>query len=562
MRGSVRKSLVKVSVTAIAVGMIAFTATSGAGATGSSNQGGGGGKVGARSVVTPAGQSTGNITWNVPGEPLNLDPAQSNDPSENTILSNLCEDLFQINPNFTISPWVATGVTQPNSTTYVYTIRKGIKFWNGDKLTAADVVYSLLRNMNPKISSSWTNYFAEVQSIKQTGPYQVTVHLKTPDSLFNSAMATAAGAVMEKSYTEQHDLTVGTPTTPPMCSGPFKFQSWIPGESITIVKNPNYWNKSLEPKASSFTFDFLTSGSALDSALTSGEIQGTFSPPTTTLGVLETSSSGGTVYSSTLDTTEAELFVLGTSAYGGGGSAGILANYDIREALSLAINREDIATTAYYGTVTPARTLTTPGEWFYDKGAFQKAYEALGPINQNITEAKQLVVDAGSPTTPIVFAYNAGNPTEVEDATIIQQEAAQVGLTITLDGLPVSQWVSQLFDPSMMTGENLLFQNFAVSVPDSLDFFANFGGPVKSFLDYGGYYSSGVKKLVSVALSTSNENRKAELEIAAQATMMKTLPIIPLENDTNLLFMSNSVTGAPTTYSYQYYPWAASVGKS
>ena len=188
------------------------------------------------------------ITWGLGKEPSNLDPVRSNDYFINEVLVNACDDLFRLDPDFSVSNGLAVSKSQPDPTTIVYGIRPGVVFWDGKPLTAEDVAYSLSRNLDPAAKSSWTRYYNSVLAIEATGPLEVTVKLKRPDVLFNAAMATAAGAVVQKAQAEANHGVIGTPQVMPMCTGPFKLVHWTPGTSIELARNEQYWDPGHRPR--------------------------------------------------------------------------------------------------------------------------------------------------------------------------------------------------------------------------------------------------------------------------------------------------------------------------
>ena len=93
-----------------------------------------------------------SITWDLPGgEPTTLDYAKSADYSPDIMVSNLCDDLLRLTPTWGIASGIATSWKYTTPTTVVFDIRHGVKFWDGHTLTATDVAYSMLRNLNPKV---------------------------------------------------------------------------------------------------------------------------------------------------------------------------------------------------------------------------------------------------------------------------------------------------------------------------------------------------------------------------------------------------------------------------
>ncbi|PZS07117.1 MAG: ABC transporter substrate-binding protein, partial [Chloroflexi bacterium] len=342
-------------------------------------------------TTPPAKGRLASVTWDLPyGEPTSVDPAQSAAQSENGPLANMCESLLRMTPQFGYSPGLASSYSHPTPTTWVYNIRQGVRFWDGKPLTANDVVYSLNRNLDPKVASLWNDpFFVNVKNISKTGPNQVTVTLSRPDAVFNEMMATAAGAIGEASYIQAKGKTYGTAKGRLMCTGPYEFQSWTPGVDLVMTRNPHYWDTSLQPKVQEVKFDFLTNPTTITNGLLSGQLDGTYEAPISAVPTLQHSTIG-------------KLY-LGLSTEFGNLSftakPGPIQDPKIRRALSLVINRQAIASTILKGTAVPIYSLDYPSTWGYAKPTFQQGYSALTRSEAtNVAEAKRLVHEAGSPT--------------------------------------------------------------------------------------------------------------------------------------------------------------------
>lgn len=128
------------------------------------------------------------------------------------------EGLLRYSPNGQPKPALAQSVSTPNLTTYIFHLRQGDRFWDGDEMTSADVVNALDYYRQPKseVSSAYT----DVKSIGATGPYTVVVTLDHPDAGFESPLCWESN-IFEKKFQAGHPTTMGNPR----CS------SWAPGPS-------------------------------------------------------------------------------------------------------------------------------------------------------------------------------------------------------------------------------------------------------------------------------------------------------------------------------------------
>ena len=143
-----------------------------------------------------------SFSWVSYAEPYSLDYAYAFDYADNQVLANVCESLLRLNPDYTLTPALAESFAHPTPTTWVYTIRDGVTFHDGTPLTAADVVASMQRHLDPEVGSSWYSVYQNVTSIEQTGEREVTVTEASPDSQFNLAMGGVCLPLLEHEVPE------------------------------------------------------------------------------------------------------------------------------------------------------------------------------------------------------------------------------------------------------------------------------------------------------------------------------------------------------------------------
>ena len=508
-------------------------------------------------LTPPAKGSVSAVTWDLPdGEPTSLDPTQSAAQPENTVLANLCDSLVRLTPQLTYAPGLATSYSQPDPTTWVYDIRQGVHFWNGQPLTANDVAYSLERNITPSVASLWNDpFFTDVKTIKATGSYQVTVTLTQPDVLFNGMMSTAPGAIGEASYIQSKGKSYGTAKGGLMCTGPYEFQSWTPGSQLTIVRNPHYWDTSLQPKVQKITFQFITDPSTVTNGLLSGQIDGAYEVPISAVPTLKQSSVGQLYLGKS---TEFEVLAFTTKA-------GPIRNPLIRQALSLALNRQAIASTVFDGTAVPIYSLSFPSTWGYAPSTFAQGYDPLAKNGAtDLAAAKKLVVQAGSPKQPLSMLVSADDPAAVQTALYVKSAASQIGLTINIVQVPAAQSLSIQFDPKARVAYDIMLQDVGYAdIPDPIELALGSLQP-GSLFNYANYTNAQVDQAISTARGTSDEVQRARLinQVMAQAIGTDAAPGV-LVNMADRLFMNGSITGAPADMpAYLYYPWAAMLGAS
>jgi peptide/nickel transport system substrate-binding protein len=498
----------------------------------------------------PSGQVS-RVTWDEPyGEPPSLDPLKSYALPANTILSNTCDALLRTGPDLKLQPGLATSWAHPTPTTTVFKIRQGVRFWDGAPLTTEDVVYSLNRQLNPKLGTFYTAWVADIASIAQTGPDEVTLTTKVPDVIVAQMMASGLGTVIEKRYAEAKGSAYGTPAGGLMCTGPFELKSWQTGQQITLTRNPHYWDPTLEPKVETLIFKFITDPTTLIDGLASGEIDGTYEVPIQ--GIQRIESAGKMYYG--LSTNQGILQPIQTS--------GLSTNTKIREAISLAIDREGIAKTIFQGRAVPELAAVPPDSFSYATSLYRDWYLKVGtPTAPNIEAAKKLVQEAGSPTARMTIGIQQGDPQSLAVATAIQSAARQAGLNMAVKTLPTVQYEELIFSEKARKGIDWTTgNNNYIDQAEPLQVLY-YWGRSNSPYNLDGFKSSEVDSLFAQARAQADPEKRAELAIKALQKWVAPVNNIPLYLYPERLFMNNRITGAPASFStLLYYPWAAALG--
>jgi peptide/nickel transport system substrate-binding protein len=337
-------------------------------------------------ATTPTGtKPVSSITWAVYRDVNSLDPIYAFDYPENTAISLMCESLLRQAPDGSLQPGLAT-IANPSPTTMVFTLRPGVKFWDGHAVTSTDVVYSLDRNTNTALGGFYGQVFDRVQSIQATSPTQVTITLKQPDYWLEGELSSMAGVVIEKSYAEQQGKNYGTPAGGIMCTGAYEFKSWKPGVGVMAVANPHYWNPAVKPVVQQILLKGVPDVSSFTSGLLTDGIQGAYDMGLNTLDQLKNSKTVS-VYQGPGWATDA--FIVSSFK-------GVLGNLKVRQALSLALNRPAIIDSVYKGAALMPKWMSNPGTFGYGKSVFNAAYASAPYLSQNLAEAKKLVQEAGS----------------------------------------------------------------------------------------------------------------------------------------------------------------------
>ena len=501
-------------------------------------------------TTTPAGTKTvPSITWAVYRDVNSLDPIYAFDYPENTAISLMCESLLLQAPDGSIGSGLAT-LSTPSPTTMVFTLKSGVKFWDGHPVTSADVAYSLDRNTNPKLGGFYGLVFSRVKSIQATSPTQVTITLKQPDYWLEGELASMAGIVIEKSYAEKQGKNYGTPAGGIMCTGAYKFKSWKPGVGVTAVANPHYWNTKVKtPLVKQILIKGAPDVSAFTSAMLTNGLQGSYSQALPTLDQLKNSKNVKVLQGPGWST---DAFIVSSFK-------GVLGNVKVRQALSLALNRQGIIDSVYKGAALLPKWESNPGTFGYGKSVFDAAYAKAPYMSQNLAQAKKLVQEAGATgkTFTIGTSSQLANISAVAGA--YQAAAQAIGLKANLKSVSAQNYINFFTDASARQGvDGFLTVNYG-DYADPAAMLSTFDIPGGS-QNYDNFNDPKLTSLLEQARSTANPDKRAALMVQAEQINNQLLPWIPDVQPTNLLLLSKNLTGATGSFAYMFAPWANSLG--
>jgi peptide/nickel transport system substrate-binding protein len=502
-------------------------------------------------AATAAGTKTvPSLTWAVYRDVNSLDPIYAFDYPENTADSLMCESLLRQAPDGSLQPGLAS-VANPSPTTMVFTLRPGVKFWDGHPVTSADVVYSLDRNTDPKLGGFYSLVFDRVKSIAATGSAQVTITLKQPDYWLEGELASIPGIIIEKAFAQKQGKNYGTPAGSIMCTGAYMFKSWNPGVGVIAVRNPHYWNPSVHPLVDQITIKGVPDVSSFTSGMLTGGIQGSYNFALSTLNQLK-SSSVVKVWQGPGWSTDA--FIVSSFK-------GVLGSLKVRQALSLALNRQAIINSVYRGAALMPRWLSNPGTFGYGKSVFNAAYDSSPVLTQNIAEAKKLVQQAGA--TGKTFTIGTSSQlANIAAVTGDYQAAAQaIGLKVVLKSVSAQNYINFFIDPKARAGiDGFLTVNYG-DYADPAALLSTLVLPGGS-QNYTNFNNPQITAAMEQARSTANLNKRAALVAKAEKLAMQQLPWIPNVQPTSLLLLGKGLTGAVASFAYMFAPWADSLGGS
>ena len=194
---------------------------------------------------TVRAQATGALTVAIPEEPITMDPQFADGVNEYNVLVNVMDGLFTKGANLEVVPVLVESWEQLDDLTWEFVLRPDIMFHNGEPLTAEAVKVTYERSLDPDLAprNTWGEDI-NLESVEVIDDLTVRFHTSefTPHLI---ARLANDHFIMPPGYLTESDPT--TIAREPVGTGPYVFQEWVAGESITMTANPDYWG---EPRPS------------------------------------------------------------------------------------------------------------------------------------------------------------------------------------------------------------------------------------------------------------------------------------------------------------------------
>jgi peptide/nickel transport system substrate-binding protein len=411
-----------------------------------------------------------------------LEPAPGLDPTMapaaaigEVVHLSVLEGLTKINMDGKITPLLAESwSTDPDGKVYTFKLRKGVKFHDGEAFDASDVKFSFERAKAPgSTNKAKKAVFDNISSVDTPDPQTVIVVLNNADGNFLFRMGENTAVILDPK-------SAPTTATRPIGTGPFKFDAWAKGSSITLVKNEQF-RDAAKVAMKKVTFRFINDPAAQVAALLAGDIDGM-----PRYGALE----------SLKQFRNDPRF---TVAIGGTEGKTIMTinnkkkpfdDVRVRRALAAAIDRKAIIDGAQEGFGVPIGSHMVPSD---------AGYIDLTNVNPyNPEKAKALLKEAGV-QTPLNVTLTLPPPAYArKGGEIIASQLAKVGVVAKIENVEWAQWLSGAFKGN--------FDLTVISHVEPLDF-DRYGDP--SY--YYGYDSKAYRDLLTAYNTTTDPKNRLKL---------------------------------------------------
>ncbi|MFX0195152.1 MAG: ABC transporter substrate-binding protein [Candidatus Hodarchaeota archaeon] len=355
-----------------------------------------------------------------------LDPHKSVQLPERYVLYCIFDTLVGLDPSFKIVPELAVSWENPDPKSYVFHLRRGVKFHDGTDFDASVVKWNMKRILDPDFASPQRKLIeAYLESVEVLDKYTVAFRLKKPYAPLLAALAERPGFMVSPTAVEKYGNKKFALN--PVGTGPFKFESWMPQAQLTITRFDDYWGKEEgKPYLDKIVFKEIPDVVVRLTMLRAGTVD--IVTEVLPKQAVEIEKEGKLKL--------VEMPPARWRAMQWQVDKPPFNNHALRQAVAYGIDREAINEALFYGQCIPASGPVVPGLWWYEKEFKGYTY--------NPELAKKKLVEAGF-RDGFSYKYTVPNrQIDVRLAEIMQSQLAKVGIKMEFKMVNASEAYSRL----------------------------------------------------------------------------------------------------------------------
>ena len=440
----------------------------------------------------------GTLRYGTVSEVSNLDPHIYVGSAWKVLIEALYGQLVGFNQDAELVPELATSWEIPNANTYIFTLRSGVKFHNGEPLTATDVKYSLERIKNPDTGATLRPNL-EGATITAIGDDTVKIELLQPDATLLNVLALPEASIVSKAWMDAGPNI----KTQANGTGSFQLKHYEPGVKAILARNPGYFIKG-QPYLDEVEFRMIKNDDARVNALRTNALDMIDFVPWKDIDALErdpriiVASAGGSFMTLWPNATKKPF-----------------DDPRVRRALAFAIDRKAISKAAFFGHGSPLYgPPTTSDSPFYNK-------DLANAFSYDPEKAKALLTEAGYPNGfDLEIGVYQGLTIYTTTAQIVQANLKKIGLNASLKLL---EW------PSVVEKKNsgdydVMVYGVSVKLPDPGAYSYYFGAESTYWAKPIGYKDDQLETLLVQGRTTTDINARKEIYHQLEKRLLEKSP--------------------------------------
>ena len=442
-------------------------------------------------------------------DPEGLDPQKTSAVSTFNVTGNIYESLIAVTPEFEFEPRLCEEYTlSEDGLSITFNLKEGVKFHDGSEMTSDDVKFSFERlkeEDSPKASS-----YKNIVDITCDDDYTITFKTETLDVDLAKAFAYPWAVVMPA------EVDVENLKTNPVGTGAYKFVSWTPQEKVLLERFDDYHGeKAIIKNVELYLISDYTTALA---ALTVGDAD-----------IIEVSGDQIDIIEGTDGLSVFTQEMNAVQLLGVNNADPVLSDLRVRQAIALALNKQEIIDNAIwgYGTVIGS-ALPTVSPDFVD---------TTDVYPQDIERAKELLAEAGyADGLTLKLKLPKDYPIHVDTGLIIADQLAKIGITAEVEVIEWGTWMSDVYT-------NRDYQMTVVNLSGKLDTQTFLKRYMSTGSDFVKLDSGEVDEILSATPSMTDEAARHEAYVEVQKIIAEKLPAIYIQTMHKIFGINDDVQG-------------------
>jgi peptide/nickel transport system substrate-binding protein len=374
------------------------------------------------------------------GEASTLIPVLASDNASHSVAGQIYNGLVKYDKNLNIVGDLAESYNvSADGLTITFHLRKGVKWHDNAPFTSRDVLYTYRVTIDPKTPTAYAEDFKQVKTITAPDDYTVMVTYASP---FAPALASWGTSILPAHLLEGQDITKSPLARNPVGTGPYRFKEWIAGQKIVLESNHDYFEG--RPWIDRYIYKIIPDTSTMYMELKAGSID--------TMGL--------TPVQYVRQTTATE-FTSRFNKYRYPSSTYLYLGYNlrhplfrdkrVRQAMTAAINKEELIHGVLFGMGQKAAGPIVPGRWAYNPNIKDIGYnpkhaaELLAEAGWKEKNADGILVRDGKPFQFTILT-NQGNQQRLLTAQIVQQRLKFVGIDVKIRIVEWATFLKEFID--------------------------------------------------------------------------------------------------------------------
>lgn len=404
------------------------------------------------------------------------------------------------------------------STEWTFNLREGVPFHKGyGELTSEDVVFTFERLISPELASPNAALMSSIESVEAADPYQVRFTLSKPDPAFLDKLANWFSYIVSKKAVEEKGATFGDD---PVGTGMYQFDHWVPQQETVLTAFEEYWGGT--PGLAQVTYVPIPDPTTMYNAFEAGDVDIIQVTDPEKLAKYEENPSIA------VDAVPGLI----TRFFGMNTEFEPFSDPRVREAVTLAVDREGIMNYVFKGISTPADSILAPDVQHVKRNVVSYDYD--------LERAKELLEEAGYPdgfsvtfTVPNIDRFTL-------PATVIQENLQQIGIDVKIEVMETQAFIEKLRSEEGL--DMFILSRSQDATPDRVLYTWHHSGEIPEN-NWTRINDPEVDAWLDAATTTTDEDERAELFAKVQERIAEGNFYYYLDHENMIFALQDGVQG-------------------